>query len=248
MNLSLLTSARSACLLFLIVSGCNVRSTTEAGSNNPTPFQSPSQTNGTSDLINSGLFDNNPIALKAWLKFIEDGKHRAAKGEDFKFSEAEKSELRSMFEGEWYPRINHPALTGNISRRHGFKDLAIIVVDSTKSDSDRFSVVIFNAGREKRETPSVHWLQRNCDLSSALLSWHNNWPVLVFYRENGSSDPYYINWNENTKQYFLGKQQIGPDARPGRLRETVKRLISTSAELWTEGLEPRIVWIFLKLP
>jgi hypothetical protein len=174
-------------------------------------------------LIRSGLFDNNPTALTAWLKFIEDGKYRAAKGEDFKFSEAAKNKLRSMFEDEWYARINHPAITGNISRRHGFKDLAIIVVDTTRSDSTRFSVVIFNAESDNKQAPSVHWLLKSRDLSSGLLSWHSNWPVLVFYELDGSPDPYYINWNENTERYFLDKRQVGPGARAGRLREKSAR-------------------------
>jgi hypothetical protein len=65
-------------------------------------------------------------------------------------------------------------------------------------------------------------LFRERDLSSALLSWHNNWPVLVFYNKDGSSDPYYINWDKKTKRYFLDKEQKGLDARKNsRLRDTV---------------------------
>lgn len=219
MTLSLITFV--ACAIFLIMPGCHVPSTSR--NSDPRPLQAPSPPNKFPDFINSGMFDDNPTALKAWLKFIEDGKYRAANGEDFKFSEPAKSELRSMFEDEWYHRVNHPAITGNISRQHGFKDLAVIVVDTARSSSDRFSVVIFNAEEDKNQTPSVRWLQKNHDLSSALLSWYNNWPLLVFYQQDGSSDPYYVNWNESTKQYFLDKQQIGPDARPGRLREKGER-------------------------
>jgi hypothetical protein len=219
MNLSLLSSAHALCLMLLIVSGCGVRSSTEAGSNE-TPFQSPPpQTNERPDLINSGLFDNNPKALKAWLNFIEDGNYRAAKGEDFKFSEAAKSKLHRMFGDEWFPRINYPA---NINKRLEFHDLAVIVVNTKRSDSARFGLVIFHIEPNKEQPASVHWLFQSRDLSSSLLSWHSNWPVLVFYAEDGSSDPYYINWNENTRQYFLDKQQIGPGARPGRLREKAK--------------------------
>lgn len=207
-------------MLFLILPNCHLRRTgTEPATPRETkPLQTPSQS-GKSDLINSGVFDTNPMALEAWLKFIEDGKYRAANGDDFKFHEAAKSELRSMFEDEWYSRINHPAISGNINRRHGFKDLAVIVVDTQRSDSGRFGVVIFNVEPDKKHTPSAHWLIRNRDLSSALLSWHSNWPVLVFYGEDGASDPYYINWNENTKEYYLDKRQLGPDPRAGRLRE-----------------------------
>jgi hypothetical protein len=165
----------------------------------------------------------NPVALKAWLTFIKSGKYRAANANDFNFSEAAKSRLRGMFEDGWYFQVNHPAITGNINRRLGFKDLAVIVIDTARSDSDRFSLVIFNVEPEKEKPPSVHWLFKNRDLSSAFLSWYSNWPVLVFYQQDGSADPYYINWNEHTKQYFLDKQQVGPDARPGRLREKGSR-------------------------
>lgn len=218
MIVSLTISARAACLMFLIVSGCHVPSRSETDSG-PKPLQLPSQTTNSHDLINSGVFDNNPTALKAWLKFIEDGKYRAANGDDFKFSEAAKSKLRSMFEDQWYPRINHPAITGNINRRHEFKDLAVIVVDTERAGPARFGLVIFNVESNTEETISVHWLFRSHDLSSAILDWHSNWPVLVFYGEDGSSDPYYINWDNNSKRYFLDKRQVGPGARPGRLRE-----------------------------
>jgi hypothetical protein len=215
----------AVCLLLLMTPNCHFRTTRESAApqgSEPRSFDS-AQSSKSSDLINSGVFDSNPIALNAWLKLIQSGKYRAANANDFSFSGSAKSELRRMFEDEWYSRVNHPAITGNISRRHGFKDLAVIVIDTATSNSDRFSVVIFNAEPDNKQPPSVHWLQKNCDLSSALLSWHNNWPVLVFYKQDGSSDPYYANWNENTKQYFLDKQQIGPDARPGRLREKGER-------------------------
>ena len=215
MTLGLISLA--ACAILLIMPSCDDRR--RSRTSDPTPVQAASASPSKSpDLLKSGIFDDNPAALKAWLKFIDDGKYRAATGEDFKFSEASKSKLRSMFGDEWYPRINHPAITGNISRRHGFKDLAVMVIDTEKTDPARFSVVIFNVEPDKSEL-SVHWLFRNRDLSSALLEWHSNWPVVVFYEENGSADPYYINWDDSKKDYFLDKVQVGPDARPGRLRE-----------------------------
>ena len=214
---NLITSICASCLMLLIVPGCHFRSISDPGSNDPKP-PVPAQSKESSDLLNSGVFDSNPQALKAWLKFIEDGRYRVADAKDFKFSEAAKGHLRNMFGDEWYPRINHPAITGNISRRHGFKDFAAMVIDSRKNDPARFGVVIFNVEPDKDDL-SVHWLFRDRDLSSAILDWFQNWPVLVFYQEDGSSDPYYLNWNENKKIYFLDKQQMGPDARAGRLRE-----------------------------
>ena len=205
-----------ACAILVIIPSCDVRS--KSGASSPTPVHTASPPNSPADLLNSGIFDSNPMALKAWLKFIDDGKYRAATGEDFKFSDASKNKLRGMFGEEWYPRINHPAITGNISRRHGFKDLAAIVIDTRKTDPTKFGVVVFNVEPDKSEL-SVHWLLRDRNLSSALLEWHSNWPVLVFYTEDGSADPYYINWDDNKKDYFLDKVQIGPDARPGKLRE-----------------------------
>jgi hypothetical protein len=201
-----------------MVPGCYVRTITNSVNNDPRHLQAQSQSSKSPDLVHSGVFDNNPSVLKAWLKFIEGGQYRAAYADDFKFSEAAKSNLRGMFENEWYPRINHPAITGNINRRHGFKDLAVIVVDTKRQDPARFGLVIFNVESDKYQTASVHWLFRSRDLSTALLSWHSDWPVLVFYCEDGSSDPYYINWNEDERLYFLDKRQLGPGARAGKLR------------------------------
>ena len=216
---SVIFSICAACLTPVIVSGCHLRTVSPSGSNDTKSDPMQSQSNKRSDLVSSGVFDNNPIVLKAWLKFIEGGKYRAANAEDFKFSEAAKSKLWRMFEGGWHDRIDHPAITGNLNRRHGFKDLAIIVVDTEEKEPARFGVVIFNREPDNEQVASVHWLVRSRDLSTAMLSWHSNWPVMVFYDEDGSADPYYINWNENTRTYFLDKRQVGPDARPGRLRE-----------------------------
>ena len=213
--------AYTACLFSLVMYSCQFRLPTDTRATQlsvPTSVATP-QTSKPSGLIDSGVFDNNSSALEAWKKFIESGKYRAATANDFNFSDLAKNHLRDMFEEGWYARVDHPAITGNISRRHGFKDLAVIVVDASRSDSNRFSVVIFDFEPDNKETTSVHWLLRDRNLSSAILSWHANWPVLVFYHQDGSSDPYYINWNEATKAYFLDKEQIGPDARPARLRD-----------------------------
>src|SRR5687767_12040861 len=129
MNVSLLTFARSASVMFLIMSGCNFRATSESTAPPGSEPKSPelAQSGQPSDLVNSGHFDVNPVALKAWLTFIESGKYRAANANDFNFSESAKSRLRSMFEDGWYFQVNHPAITGNINRRLDFKDLAVIV-------------------------------------------------------------------------------------------------------------------------
>jgi hypothetical protein len=225
---NLITAARIACLMLLVLHACHSQNSNQPATSDAKPVQVASPSAGT-DLLTSGVFDDKPLVLKAWLDFIKDGHYRAAKGEDFKFSEAARSELWSMFQEQWYPRVNHPAITGNISRRNVSKDLAIIVVDNKKSDPARFGLVIFNLEPNGKET-SFHWLFRNRDLSTALLSWYSNWPVLVFYQEDGSADPYYINWNVSTKSYFLDKAQVGPGSRPGRLKEKPRLKGSTSAD------------------
>lgn len=181
-------------------------------------LQQPANSGQTTDFLHSGIFDTNPEALGAWLSFIKDGRYRVASLGDFKFSDAAKEQLKEMFGKMWYSRIDHPAISGNIAREYGSKDLAVIVVDTKSLDSSRFGLVIFNV-TQGASSPSAQWLFRERDLSSALLSWHSNWPVLVFYKGDGSSDPYYINWNKKTQRYFLGKDQKGLDARKNsRLR------------------------------
>lgn len=183
------------------------------------PVQQPARSDQTPDFLHSGIFDTNREALESWLTFIKDGKYRVASGGDFKISDAAQEELKKMFGKMWYPRINHPAISGNIAREYGSKDLAVIVVDTTRNDSGRFGLVIFNVP-EDGKSASTQWLFRERDLSSALLSWHSNWPVLVFYNKDGSSDPYYINWDKKTQRYFLDKEQKGLDARENsRLRD-----------------------------
>jgi hypothetical protein len=222
--MSVITTFLLACLL--VFDGCvstrsDLSRSVTGDKPQTSPQQQPAKSDQTPDFLHSGIFDTDRQALEAWVTFIKDGRYRVASGVDFGFSNAAQKELEEMFGKVWYPRINHPAISGNIAREYGSKDLAVIVIDTTRSDASRFGLIIFNVP-ENGKPVSKHWLFRERDLSSALLSWHNNWPVLVFYNKDGSSDAYYINWDKKTKRYFLDKEQKGLDARKNSsLRGTV---------------------------
>src|SRR5260370_28158149 len=161
--IQLVTTVFLSCLITF--GGCmSVRSTsrhsTAAKNAEESPKQQAVKPDESPDFLHSGLFDNNPKGLEAWLSFTKDGKCRVSNASDFAFSEASKSELREMFGEMWYPRSNHPAISGVISRRDWFFDLAVIIVDTSRSDANRFGLVVFNVPKEGG-LPSTHWLFRD---------------------------------------------------------------------------------------
>ncbi len=167
------------------------------------------------DFLHAGFFDNNKQALEAWQSFTKNGKYRIATRDDFSFSQTAIDALKKSFGNTWDSRISYPAIVGMIARHAGTsKDLAVIVVDSERSDPNRFGLVVFNVDKNEK-TASIHWLLQGRNLSTSILSWHSNWPVIVFYDKDGNVDPYYMNWDQRDQRYSLGKEQKGPDAREG---------------------------------
>lgn len=166
--------------------------------------------NNTSDqpgLLKSQPSDNpnSPDApewrKEAWQRFTAEGKYRLANASDFSFSEAAKKKLQYSFGNDWYTKIAQPYIGGDINHDNASWDLAVIVVDVTHSEVPQFGLVVFNAPKDRGSIPTLHWLYRNRDLSKVVLTWWSGGLIIEEYREDGSSEACYVNWNEKRQAY-----------------------------------------------
>ncbi len=147
---------------------------------------------------------DDPVALgylsqtkqkEAWYEFTKDGRHRWARPEDFRFpgwatanSEAGRSRM-------W------PFQAGDVNQDGAFNDFALIVVDTTRQNPDRFGLVIFNDPGKNAGPYSIHWLFRNTDLSTTALSWSSDGLGVTRYTEDGYSSHCSVKWNAHKREY-----------------------------------------------
>jgi hypothetical protein len=140
----------------------------------------------------------------AWHAFTKDGRYRLAHKDDFKApARASDDPLNSIFAYCWgrigYER--HP------DRWH---HLAAIVVDTHRTDDARFGLVIFSAPKNGDGAYQPHWLYRERDLSRTVV-WTGTGDLMVAdYRDDGSRDVSYVQWDSRRKQFVATASRPKP--------------------------------------
>ena len=187
------------CLLAgLIVSACVARPSAQTTPEAPTI--STSQQTASPGNIPTGIFDEHSEgAKKAWDRFTEGGRYRVARAKDFDIPKAatENDDLRRDIE-----RATKFAYVGEDINRDGLgRDRAFIVVNTTRSDARRYSLVIFNELEDERTIPEPCWVYRDTDLSRTVMFWVRGELTLRAYRADGTYGLCSIKWDERRKQY-----------------------------------------------
>lgn len=145
-----------------------------------------------------GLDYNREGLAQAWHQFTESGQFRLARTDEMTFPESAKREWGS----DWNS-INQPFRYAWGKR--GFdtdKDhLVAIVVDTTKSDAERFGLVIFSYPNNSKEY-RPYWLYRNRDLSRMIILAFSGGLMLSEYNEDGTRNSCDVFWNTKTKRYI----------------------------------------------
>jgi hypothetical protein len=154
------------------------------------------------DLIASGFFNGTPEEEKeAWRLFTKSGQYRVAVKNDFHLSEAAKKVQPNDVE----KATAHPYVGGDINHDGAYHDFAVIVVDTTKNETARFGLVIFNQPAERKSSYETHWLYRDRDLSKTILEWWSGGLAVREYRDDGSYQYCYGNWDGRAKAYSCDK-------------------------------------------
>ncbi len=145
------------------------------------------------------LDDAQQAARRVWRSFIKDGRYSIALAEDFKMPEWTKT---VYYSSDIDNSIKHPYGDGDINRDGVIDDIAFIVVDNTRKDADKFSIVIFNLRKDRKSYDGPFWLFRDSDLSTTRLGRSSGGPMHVTqYREDGTYRFCYIKWNRQLKEY-----------------------------------------------
>ncbi len=196
----------SRCFLLwalLLQSGCNAPQSAhkveeQVAPQISTPAQSP--TEGATEAMPSGLFDQDARGMEAWLRFQADGRYRMARRDDFQIPEAVMKE-----------NLNDPFFTnkfayvaGDFNRDGHLLDRAFIVVDTTTTRGECFGLVVFNAPVDEA-LPSVHWVLKDLDLSKSVLSAATEIMSLTEYHADGTQQVCNVRWNKKRAEYSCEK-------------------------------------------
>jgi hypothetical protein len=131
----------------------------------------------------------------AWQDFIRNGQYRWAGENDFRFPSWAQQRYRPDLERA----ANRPIQAGHIKGSYDSTEVALIVVDTTREDSNRYSVVIFS---EKRLACEIKWLFQDMDLSRVQLGWSSGETLGISeYRDDGSRWHCFVKWNPTTGEY-----------------------------------------------
>ena len=168
----------------------------------------------------------NPIGLKkAWQQFTADGHYRLARKEDFNLPDAalerkieankdamknsglsdseKKRIIESTIREQYYQKIICPVLgAGDFNHDGNWYDLAVIVVDVSKSDSERFGLLIFNAQKNQEDIYIPCWLFQNRDLSKTVLNAIKDNLIITELRDDGYSINHAVVWDSTKNRYI----------------------------------------------
>jgi len=142
------------------------------------------------------VIGNEALRL-AWKRFEKSQKYRLAKPSDRNLTPAALARTSS----------NNPHLTWWGTRGYrGFvgKDfLVAIVVDPSRSDSNRFGLVVLAAVASEGKNYKTYWVSREEDMESYLISPASGSVFMECFRRDGSQETKLLTWERTSRQFHL---------------------------------------------
>lgn len=137
---------------------------------------------------------------EAWRRFTAGGQYRLAQPSDMRFPEkAKEAPRRSLPENP----IPFTYIWGDLGYKKRAADdhLAAIVVDTTRQDNNRFSLVIFSPPEGKKDVFEMHWFYRDQDLSKTIVTRTSGSCNVIDYLDDGTQKVCSVVWNRSRKQF-----------------------------------------------
>jgi hypothetical protein len=136
----------------------------------------------------------------AWKQFIVSGQYRLACDSDADFS-LDKEQPKTI---ESYSINNQSRSVANWGNwgypKRDYEDhLAVIVVDATRTDANRFGLVVFSPPRSKKNAYDVNWLYQDRDLSRASVGMSSGSVWVQDYTTDGKRSLCWIVWNTSKR-------------------------------------------------
>ncbi len=142
-------------------------------------------------------FISSDDAREALSKIFAENKFRLARKDDFKIPDwAWKSESKVDIDNS----INRPYMAGDINGDNQLPDYAFIIVDTKKTDSNRFSLIVFNRPTNFSDDYKAEWIMKDQDLSAAILSWDREKLQLTRYGSK-TADRCALIWDKEKSAY-----------------------------------------------
>lgn len=135
-----------------------------------------------------------------WENFTASGQYRLAQASDMTFSEEAKKQAGSgtSFYAYAWGDLNYP-------KRVEDDHLAAIVVDKTKTDTNKFGLVIFSPIKDSKDKYEINWLYRDQDLSKSTVNRASGELYVAKYSDDGSRQSCSVKWNPKIKKFECGQ-------------------------------------------
>ena len=134
--------------------------------------------------------------IRAWQELSRDGRYKWAGPSDFRFPALLKTSL------DMQKYMKNPIEEGHIKGSYRTTEAALIVVDTTRSDWNRYSILIMSETKRPPVTCEIKWLFRSSDLSRVRLDWSSGETLGISkYGEDGSFRHCFVRWNAKTQKY-----------------------------------------------
>jgi hypothetical protein len=181
-----------ACLLLGACDSAMITSNSAKVGTSQSDTQQIKEINNTKDIPQAdlGIITSSAKASRAWREFIKDGRYRLASPDDFSFPNASRKEMY------------RPYSIGDFNGDQQYQDFAVIVIDTSRNDDQRFGIVIFNEQEGGTGYDGPFWLYRESDLSRVSLTITSHGPLLV--AKHNEDDPVklcVVSWEQDQREY-----------------------------------------------
>ena len=144
-------------------------------------------------------------SARAWRAVSQNGRYGWAGETDFRFPDWAKQ----RYSADLQRAIRTPVQAGHIKGSYKSKEVALIVVDTTRRDWNRYSVVIFSEESMRPQRCEVRWLLQNRDLSRVQLGWSSGDTLgITEYAEDGSYRHCFVKWVAKKQAYKCNLTKI----------------------------------------
>ena len=145
---------------------------------------------------------NNEALQRAWKRFEKSQKYRLAKPSDRNLTQAAVARANSNNPHQAVPSLIWWGTRGY--RGFAGKDfLVAIVVDPSRSDSNRYALVVLAAVASEGKNYKTYWVSREEDMESYLISPASGSVFMECFRRDGSEETKFLTWEKRSRQFRL---------------------------------------------
>jgi hypothetical protein len=148
----------------------------------------------------------------AWKQFTASGQYRLACDTDADFSlDAIEPKTIESYSIDKQSRSMNNWGNWNYPKRTYEDHLAAIVVDTTRTEANRFGLVVFSPPRIKKTAYDINWLYEERDLTRASVGMSSGSVWVEDYTPDGKRSFCWILWNREQKIFECGDYSVKPN-------------------------------------